>query len=154
MEETLETKIAFCFGLFVFENGLIGFSNICKLCSSLRRGIVLGMIFDSQLSICVFGFLQSGIFVDLQNLEWIKLFLGSFLIVFLEEFFFNFILELILLEELVKESVCVVLFRFLELNSLDRSLDKSYSIGRSHHASEGEEGILDVKERSEEVSVH
>lgn len=73
---------------------------------------------------------------------------------FLEELLLSFTLEFILFEELLEQGMRVIFFSSLVFHSLNRGLNKSDSISGSEHSSEGEESVLNVKERSEEVSVH
>ena len=73
---------------------------------------------------------------------------------FLEKVFFFLSFGLMLFEKLFKESMGIwFFFRWIELSRFLGGSD-SQSVGWSDDSFEGEEGVVEIKERSDEESSH
>ena len=155
IEKALEPKIVHLLLFFLFHDGLIGFANLGEFCGSFRWGIILWMVFNSHFTIGIFYLIQRRVIFDVQNLVSIEFFLNRLRIVFSKELSFLFSFNFIFLEKLFKKWMRVTgLFGWIVLWSLNGSRIDSQSKSRASNSLEREEGVMHIKERSDEESPH
>lgn len=154
LEKAPETKYIKIFFIMLLKNSLVCFCNISEFGLGIRRRVIFWVVFESQLSICLFDLVEGGILADFQNFVRIEFFSGTLREKLLEKFFFSLIFQLVFFKKPFEGVMGIKFFKHI-IGLGDRSVSvASGVVARPEDPPEREDSITEIMERSKQIFLH